>query len=279
MKDYYGKDATRLKDKKLFLFDMDGTIYLGDTLFEGVKELLQKIEKDGGRYVFITNNASKSVSDYVAKLHRLGLTQVGEEHFFTSAQATLMLLKEKHANDLIYLQGTSSLVKEYKESGLRITTEYTDEAGAIVVAFDTELTSEKMYNTSKMLTKHDVPYYATNPDWVCPVEFGYIPDCGSMCQGYERATGKKPIFIGKPQPTMIFEVMKKFHVKPEDTVVFGDRLYTDIASGNNAGVDTVCVLSGEVTLQEVNEAQGVERPTFLFHHVKDCFDLDGNKQP
>ena len=85
MKDYYGKDATRLQGKKLFLFDMDGTIYLGDNLFEGVPELLQKIENEGGRYVFITNNASKSVFDYVAKLHRLGLKQVTEENFFTSA--------------------------------------------------------------------------------------------------------------------------------------------------------------------------------------------------
>ena len=269
MKDYYGKDMVRLQDKKLFLFDMDGTIYLGDNLFEGVPELLKKIEKEGGRYVFITNNASKSVSDYVAKLHRLGLMQVTEEHFFTSAQATLILLKEKHAGELIYLQGTKSLVDEYKASGLRITTEYSDKASAIVVAFDTELTGEKMYNTSKMLTLHDVPYYATNPDWVCPVEFGYIPDCGSMCQGYERATGRKPMFIGKPQPTMIFEVMKKFGATAEETVVIGDRCYTDIASGNNAGVDTVCVLSGEVTLEEVNEAQGAEKPTFLLNHVKE----------
>ena len=269
MKDFYGNDATRLKDKKLFLFDMDGTIYLGENLFEGVKELLQKIEDKGGRYVFITNNASKSVFDYVKKLHRLGLTNVTQEHFFTSAQAMLMLLKEKHANDLIYLQGTKSLVDEYKASGLNITIEYTDNAGAIVVAFDTELTGEKMYNTSKMLTLHDLPYYATNPDWVCPVEFGYIPDCGSMCQSYERATGKKPIFIGKPQPTMIFEVMKKFHATPEETVVVGDRLYTDIASGNNANVDTVCVLSGEVTLAEIDRAEGVEKPTFVFRHVKD----------
>lgn len=269
MKDYYGTDAARLKNKKLFLFDMDGTIYLGDKLFEGVPELLQKIENEGGRYVFITNNASKSVADYVKKLHRLGLTNVTEENFFTSAQAMLMLLKEKHEDDLIYLQGTKSLVEEYKASGLRITTEYTENAGAIVVAFDPEFTGEKVYTTCKMLTKHDLPYYATNPDWVCPVEFGYIPDCGAMCQSMERATGKKPIFIGKPQPTMIFEVMKKFNVKPEQTVVIGDRLYTDIASGNNAGVDTVCVLSGEVTLAEVNEAHGVEKPTFLFHHVKE----------
>ena len=105
MKDYYGKDATRLKNKKLFLFDMDGTIYLGDNLFEGVPQLLEEIKNNGGRYVFITNNASKSVFDYVAKLHRLGLTNVTKEHFFTSAQAMLMILKEKHANDLIFFTG------------------------------------------------------------------------------------------------------------------------------------------------------------------------------
>lgn len=137
------------------------------------------------------------------------------------------------------------------------------------MTFDTELTGEKMYNTSKMLTLHDLPYYATNPDCACPMEFGYIPDCCSMCQSYERATYRKPVFIGKPQPTMIFEVMKKFNAKPEETVVIGDRCYTDIASGNNAGVDTVCVLSGEVTLAEVNGAQGVEQPTFLLNHVKE----------
>ncbi len=269
MKDFYGKDITRLKDKKLFLFDMDGTIYLGEKLFDGVAELLSKIENAGGRYVFITNNASKSVTDYVKKLQRLGLKNVTEEHFFTSAQAMLLLLKEKHASDLIYLQGTSSLVRQYKESGVNVTTEYTENAGAIVVAFDPEFTGEKVATTCEMLTKHDLPYYATNPDWVCPMEFGYIPDCGSMCESYYRATGKRPIFIGKPQPTMIYEVIKKFGVKREETVVIGDRLYRDIASGNNAGVDTVCVLSGEVRLEEVNVAQGVEKPTFLLNHVKE----------
>lgn len=269
MRDYYGKDANRLKDKKLFLFDMDGTIYLGDTLFDGVTKLLKRIEEIGGKYVFITNNASKSVSDYLKKLHKLGLTFVTEDNFFTSAQAMLMLLKERHSSDLIYFQATKSLVKEYRESGLNITTEYDEKAGAIVVAFDPELTGEKLINTSKMLTNLNVPYYATNPDWVCPVDFGYIPDCGSMCFGYEKATGKKPVFIGKPNPTMIVEMMKKFNVSASETVVFGDRLYTDIASGINAGVDTVCLLSGEVTFNEVDIAKDEQKPTFLFNHIKE----------
>ena len=269
MLDYFGKDATNLNDKKLYLFDMDGTIYLDNDLFDGVPELLEKITLNGGRYVFITNNASKSVVDYVAKLHRLGLTKVDESNFFTSVQASIEIMKKRHSTDLIYLQGTKSFVEEYKKTGLNITTEYNENAKVVLVGFDPEFTGEKIYTTCKMLTKLDVCYYATNPDWVCPVEFGYIPDCGSMCQGIERATGKKPEFIGKPKPTMINAVMDKFGYKKEQTVVVGDRLYTDIASGNNAGVDTICVLSGEVKLEEVEKATGVEKPTYLFESVKD----------
>lgn len=267
LKDYYGKDASALTRKKLYLFDMDGTIYLGDKLFAGVKELLAKIENGGGMYVFITNNASKSVNDYIKKLQGMGLKNVTEENFFTSAQAAVLLMKERHKNDLIFVQGTRSFLEECRRGGLNVTEKYDKNARAVLVAYDPELTGEKMYVTCKMLTDLQVPYYATNPDWVCPVDFGYVPDCGAMCQGYERATGKTPLFIGKPHPQMIFEAMKKFSVSREDTVVIGDRLYTDIASGSNAGVDTLCVLSGEVKIEEVNAAQGAQKPTYVLAHV------------
>ncbi len=266
MPDYFGKSLTPLKSKKLFLFDMDGTIYLGDKLFDGVKELLAKIENDGGRYVFITNNSSRSVKDYVKKLKNLGI-EVNEDNFFTSTQASVLIFKEKFGKELIYAQGTKSFIQELKKNGLNVTTNYTTQAKAILVGFDTELTSKKMSVTCQMLTQNDIPYYGANPDWVCPVSFGYVPDCGSMCFGYEKATGKAPIYIGKPQPTMIFEVMKKFSCKAEETLVVGDRIYTDIASGVNAGVDTVCVLSGEVTLSEVKESE--IKPAFTLDSVKD----------
>ena len=267
MTDYFGKECSLLHDKKLFLFDMDGTIYLDNDLFEGVPELLNQITENGGRYVFITNNSSKSVNDYVAKLHRLGLTQVDKDNFFTSAQASLALMQAKHKNDLIYLQGTKSFVQGFEGSGLNVTTEYDESAKVVLVGFDPEFTGEKIYNTCKLLTKCEVSYYATNPDWVCPVEFGFIPDCGSMCFSIEKATGKAPVFIGKPQPEMIYAVMEKFGVAKEDTVVIGDRLYTDIASGNNAGVSTICVLSGEVTLEEVEKSSGIQKPDFVLESV------------
>ena len=264
MVDYFGKNADALKDKRLFLFDMDGTIYQEDRLFDGVTELLFKIKQNGGRYVFITNNSSRSVGDYIAKLDRLGIATT-EEDFFTSAQAALMMLKERFGDGLIYVQGTRSFVSGLVAGGLHVTEEYTDGAVAILVGFDTELTGEKLRTTSKMLTKHDIPYYATNPDWVCPVDFGYIPDCGSMCFGLEKATGKNPVYIGKPQPDMILTVMKKFGALPVETVVIGDRVYTDIASGINAGVDTVCVLSGEATLEDI--ASDDRKPTFVLNSV------------
>lgn len=267
MQDYFGKNADALKNKKLFLFDMDGTIYRENDLFDGVIELLAKIKNDGGMYAFITNNPSKSVKDYLKKLNNLGIKEVGEENFFTSAQASIMIFKEKFGKKLIYAQGTKSFIEELRESGLTVTQKYDPNAVAVLVAFDPEITGEKLRNTCEILTKCDIPYYATNPDWVCPVEFGAIPDCGSMCVGIEYATGKKPIFIGKPQPLMIFELMKKFGYTKEQTVVIGDRLYTDIASGVNAGVDTVCVLTGEATLKDIEESD--IKPAFVLESVKD----------
>lgn len=267
MLDYFQKDASRLTRKKLYLFDMDGTIYRENDLFDGVIELLQKIRKSGARYAFITNNPSKSVKDYVKKLKRMGIKDVTAENFFTSSQAAILLLKDKFAGDLIYAQGTKSFLKELRSSGLKICVKPDPRAKAVLVAFDPEVTGEKLRATCEMLSKYDVAYYATNPDWVCPVEFGAIPDCGSMCFGIEKATGKTPIYIGKPEPTMIFEVMKKYGYTAEETAVFGDRLYTDVASGLNAGVDAVCVLSGEATIEDVEKSD--KKPTFTLQSVAD----------
>lgn len=267
MKDFYGKDITSLKDKKLFLFDMDGTIYRENDLFDGAIELFNEIKARGGHFAFITNNPTKSVKDYIKKLNNLGIDGIDKDNFFTSAQASLMIFKEKFGDKLVYAQGTRSFITELKEGGLNLTEEYTDKAHAVLVSFDTELTADKLRHTCKILTLHDIPYYATNPDWVCPVDFGSIPDCGSMCVGIEYATGKKPIFIGKPEPTMILELMKKFNCSKQETLVVGDRVYTDVASGINAGVDAICVLSGEATVKDIEES--AIKPTFTLNSIKD----------
>ena len=272
MQDVLGK-RINLSNKKLFLFDMDGTIYRENELFDGVMELLDQIERQGGKYVFITNNPSKSIKDYVTKLRKMGIYGVKEENFFTSTQASIALMREKFSGELIYAQGTKSFIKELKANKLKITQKFNQNVKAVLVAFDPEITGKKLRTTCEVLTKLTVPYYATNPDWVCPVSFGAVPDCGSMCEGIWRATGKRPIYIGKPQPTMVDTVREKFGYQCHETIVVGDRLYTDIATGVHAGVDTVCVLSGEATMEDIKTAKDGETPTYVLENVKEMLAL------
>ena len=262
MNDIFGANADELKNKKLWLFDMDGTIYEEETLFDGTLDLLSAIENQGGKYVFITNNSSKSVTDYVKKVNRLGI-KADQENFFTSAQATVLWLKKNKPEARVYCQGTKSLVEELRVSGINVTEE--------VVGFDMELTTVKVRNTCEILSAQDVTYIATNPDWVCPVVFGFIPDCGSICQMIKNATGKWPTFIGKPEPTMVDIVREKFGYSSDQTVVVGDRLYTDIATGLNAGATAICVLTGEATIEEINS--GEIKPTYTFNNVKEIYSI------
>ena len=267
MLDYTGKSANKLKEKTLYLLDMDGTIYNENEIFDGTLEFLEEIERRGGQYVFITNNSSKSVEDYVQKVRAMGIK--AELKLYTSGQATAMYLKENYPNQVVYCMGTKSLIKELREAGIEVVTEVDERAGVVLLGFDTENTSEKIRNTCIMLGR-DVAYLATNPDLVCPVSFGYIPDCGSMSIMLKNATGKEPFFIGKPEPIMVNCVLKKLNCKREDAVIVGDRLYTDIKTGANAQVDTICVLSGEASMEDI--LQGEVEPTYIFKSVKEIYE-------
>lgn len=269
MLDYFGKDIQNLKEKKIFFFDLDGTTYNENTLFEGAKELFEYLANHGRKVVFLTNNSSRSVTEYVDKLNRMGVV-CDRDNFFTSTQATVMYLKEQGLTKGIYAQGTTAFVKELKESGLSLEFEDENQVQAIVVAFDTELTFEKMRRTSYLLGKN-VPYIATNPDLVCPVSFGFVPDCGSMCIGYENATKRKPLYIGKPNRIMMDYALKRFGFEREEAVMVGDRLYTDIASGINAQMDTICVLSGESSIDDVKASP--YKATYVLNSIKDIYDF------
>lgn len=245
---------------KLFLFDMDGTLYLGNRLFDFTLPLLKKIKAEGKRYIFITNNSSKSVEAYVDKLANMGI-YAEKSDFLTSSQATAIYLNEKHKTKTLYVCGTESLKKELEKSGFEITDD-TEKAECIVMGFDTELTFKKLDDVSRMLSTRDIPYIATNPDYVCPTEYGFVPDCGSVCDMIFNATKKRPIVIGKPSPLMIRLAMEKEGVTPDETAVIGDRIYTDIKSGINAGTKTVLVLSGETTLEEAEKSP--DKPDYVF---------------
>ena len=248
----YMDQKETLKSMKLFLFDMDGTLYLGNRLYDFTIELLETIKKTGGKYLFMTNNSSKSVADYIKKLHNLGIESTRED-FITSSQATAYYLHKHHEGQTLYVCGTESLKEELRMEGFTVTTDL-DKVECIVMGFDTELTFQKLHDVSYLLlTRPELPYIATNPDLVCPPEFGSVPDCGSVCIGIKNATGKEPVVIGKPSPLMPLLAMERLGIEKKDACVVGDRIYTDVKSGLNAGITGILVLSGETT-REILEA-------------------------
>lgn len=253
-----------LKDKKLFLLDMDGTIYLDNDLFDGTIDFLNTIKAKGGRYLFVTNNSSKSTDAYVKKLNSIGIDAC-EEDFLTSTDATILYIHEKYQGRKFYSFGTASFTEQLRNAGIDVVTELSDGIDGIVMGNDNELNFKKLEDACKLLL-NDIIYIATNPDWVCPTSFGYVPDCGSVAEMLFRATGKRPHFIGKPRPEMLTLAMKRYGYKPEECVMIGDRVYTDIASGYNAGIDTIFVLSGEGRLEN---AKCDTPPTYIFDNVKE----------
>ena len=194
-------DNPPLAGKKLFLLDMDGTIYLDETLFDGTKDFLSYVRKIGGKYLFLTNNSSKSVEAYMEKMHRLGIETVKED-FLTSVDALMIYLEEKgYREKKLYAFGTASFRKQLSDGGFRITDRLEDATDALVCGFDTELTFQKLEDACILLNR-GVDFIAANQDWVCPTWYGYVPDCGSVCEMLFRATGRRPVFIGKPQPVL-----------------------------------------------------------------------------
>lgn len=257
-----------IKDKKLFLLDMDGTIYLGNRLFDGTLDFLNLIKSTGRRAMFLTNNSSKSLDKYVEKLNGMGI-DVNREDFLSSVQATVKFLKENYGDKKIYALGTESFKKELAESGLNITDKVEEGIKCLIMGFDTELTFQKLEDACIILGDESVDYIATNPDLVCPTEFGSVPDCGSVSIMLKNATGRYPRFIGKPQPEMINLAVEKSGFTKEETCIMGDRLYTDIASGINAGVSTIFVLSGEGTMKDVEE--GEWKPEFIYENIREVY--------
>lgn len=258
---------TSLKDKRLFLLDMDGTIYLDDDLFDGTLDFLAHVKSVGGRYLFVTNNSSKSVSAYVEKLRKIGIDAT-EDDFLTSTDATILYIKDKYPGRKFYSFGTESFTRQLRESGIDVACDIEDGIFGIVMGNDNELTFKKLEDACKLLLS-DIVYIATNPDWVCPTAFGYVPDCGSVAEMLFRATGKRPRFIGKPEPEMLLLAMEKYGYKKDEAVMVGDRLYTDIASGYNAGIDTVFVLSGEGTIDDLKGAK--TPPTYVLKNIRELY--------
>jgi HAD superfamily hydrolase (TIGR01450 family) len=252
-----------LSQKRFFLLDMDGTIYLDESLFPGTLPFLDYVREAGGKYLFLTNNSSRSVETYIEKLARLGVPAEPDD-FLTSTSALVEDLKHRPPYRLCYAFGTAAFRQQLTDGGISVTDRLSDEVDCLLIGFDTELTFQKLEDACILLNR-GVDFIATNPDWVCPTWYGSVPDCGSVCEMLHRATGRRPRVIGKPQPAMALLAMEKWGYPKEQTMLVGDRLYTDIACGVSAGIDTAFVLSGEGTLADLKTSE--VKPTYVFDDI------------
>ena len=256
----------RLSKIRHIALDMDGTLYLGNKLFPWTKGFLKTLRDKGIGYTFLTNNPTKSVKDYLAKLSGMGI-EASEENMLTTSLAAIDWLKENLPEaKRLFLLGTPSMVSQFEKAGFQACADDpADRPDALVVSFDMTLTYSRLCRAAWWASQ-GIPYIATNPDRVCPTEQQTIlVDCGSLQKCIEEATGRRPdIVLGKPDPTMLQAIMSRHGLKPEEIAMVGDRVYTDMAMARNAGAVGILVLSGETTRDMLNEGN---TPDFVFDNV------------
>ena len=260
MKENHNKNLTpelreRLSKIRHPALDMDGTIYLGSTLFPYTLKFLADMKEAGIGYSFLTNNPSRSVADYLKKLEGLGI-QADEENMYTTSLAAIDYIKTHYPEaKRLFLLGTPSMISQFEKAGFESCADDPDDVpDVLVVAFDMTLNYQRLCRAAWWASQ-GVPYIATNPDRVCPTDQKVVlVDCGSMCKCIEHATGRQPdITLGKPDPNMLYGIMERLDLKPEEVAMVGDRIYTDTATAHNAGAFGVLVLSGETTLEVVDK--------------------------
>lgn len=260
---------SNLKEKDTFLLDMDGTIFLGNELIDGASDFLDTLKQNGKRYIFLTNNSSKNRMAYVDKLRNLGL-DVTAEDIFTSGEATTRYLKNRHEGARIYLLGTPSLEEEFIREGFQLVSGRGEKVDFVVLGFDTTLTYEKVWIACEYIAA-GVEYIATHPDFVCPLPGGaFMPDAGAMAAMIEASTGKKPFVIGKPNKAVVESIALKYALNQNEMVMVGDRLYTDVQTGINAGITSILVYSGETKPEDYEKSTICA--DFVFPSVKYIID-------
>jgi len=255
-----------------FVLDMDGTIYLGESVIPGAHDLLNYFEQKGIKYCFFTNNSSRSPEDYKAKLRRLGFGS--HPTVITSGDVTAdYLLKQYGPSPRIYVVGTEPLIQQFTQAGINCAD--TSKPDCVVVGFDTTFDFSKASRAVDLL-REGVPFIATNVDAVCPLEDNKVlPDCASICAMLTYATGRKPKFIGKPFAETAAYIQNATKLSAEKIAVIGDRLYTDMQLALENGMCAVGVLSGEMTKEDI--ANSDSKLHYLFDSVAGLYERLNSK--
>lgn len=232
------------------VLDMDGTLYKGTRVFQQTRPFLARLRALRIGRTFLTNNTSRSKAEYVTKLRNMEIDAQPED-IYTPAESVFVYLR-RHSPKVkrLAILGTPSLVEEFAAHGY---THDWDAPEAVVVGFDTTLTYERLCRTAYWIDR-GLPFLATHPDLVCPTdEPTVLVDCGAICACLTAATGTKPIVFGKPNPSILTELLERLQLKPQEMMMVGDRIYTDMKMAHEAGVPSALVLTGETQAHEVSD--------------------------
>jgi len=240
---------SKLQGIRMFVLDMDGTIYLGDTLFPYTHKFLKTVGSTGRDFCFFTNNSSKNRKAYLDKLQGMQINIV-PERMMLSNDVILRWLLQNQPGKKAYVVGTPFLMEDFTKCG--ITTD-DENADYVVLGFDTTLTYEKLSRACTLI-RRGAPVYGVNADFNCPVPGGFIPDCGSIAALVKASTGVQCEFFGKPSPRTLSYILEHTGYGGKELAVIGDRLYTDIALTENSDVTSILVLSGETKEKDLWES-------------------------
>lgn len=251
-----------LKKIKCFVLDMDGTVYLGDRILEGAIEFLHTLKDENIKFKFFTNNSSKNTKVYVDRIRKMGYP-VEPDMIMISNHVIINYLK-KHAPDkTVFVLGNEYLQNDFKEAGIPLVDDNPD---IVVVGFDTSLAYGNLTKACTFI-RNGARFLGVNPDFNCPIDGGYIPDCGSICALITASTGFTPEYFGKPTAHTLQYILEDTGLKEEEIAIVGDRLYTDIALGQGTNVTTILVLSGESQMVDLPGSE--VQPTLIFPSLKE----------
>jgi len=259
---YIDKEKVLLKKIKCFILDLDGTVYLGNKILDGSIEFLNILEKSNIDFKFFTNNSSKNAKVYIDKITNMGYN-VKNNMMMISNEVIIDHIKKELSNKKVFILGNEYLRNDFINSNIDVVEENAD---VVVVGFDTSLVYENVSKACDFI-RNGATFLGVNPDFNCPMENGFIPDCGSICAMITASTGKEPVFFGKPSQYTLKYILNDMGLKEEEIAFVGDRLYTDIAMGKDNDLVTILVLSGETKIEDLKESN--IQPTLIFNSLKE----------
>jgi len=251
-----------LKKVKCFILDLDGTVYLGDKILEGSIKFLEQLEKNHIAFKFFTNNSSKNAEVYINRIKKMGYN-LSDDKMLISNYVIINYIKDNMTNKKVFVLGTEYLKNDFKKANINVVT---DNAEVVVVGFDTSLVYENVSKACELIRKGAI-FLGVNPDFNCPTEDGFIPDCGAICSMITASTGVVPEFFGKPSHHTLEYVLKNTGFCEKEIAFVGDRLYTDIAIGEGNDSVTILVLSGEAKLEDLVNSK--IQPTLIYNSLGD----------